>query len=41
VATAVGKQILTIEGLSPDGSHPVQRAWKELDAPHAATASPE
>ncbi len=28
-----GKQILTIEGLSPDGSHPVQVAWKELDAP--------
>ena len=30
---AVGKPILTIEGLSPDGSHPVQLAWKELDTP--------
>lgn len=27
VADAVGKKITTIEGLSPDGSHPVQRAW--------------
>ncbi len=24
-------KITTIEGLSPDGSHPVQRAWCELD----------
>jgi isoquinoline 1-oxidoreductase alpha subunit len=27
----VGKKITTIEGLSPDGNHPVQRAWAELD----------
>jgi isoquinoline 1-oxidoreductase alpha subunit len=32
-AAAVGKPITTIEGLSPDGSHPIQLAWKELDAP--------
>lgn len=25
--------ITTIEGLSPDGSHPVQRAWVEEDVP--------
>jgi isoquinoline 1-oxidoreductase subunit alpha len=25
--------VVTIEGLSPDGSHPVQRAWLELDVP--------
>jgi isoquinoline 1-oxidoreductase subunit alpha len=25
--------VLTIEGLSPDGSHPLQRAWQELDVP--------
>jgi len=25
--------ILTIEGLSPDGSHPVQKAWAALDVP--------
>jgi isoquinoline 1-oxidoreductase alpha subunit len=33
VATAAGMRIVTIEGLSPDGSHPVQRAWRELDVP--------
>ena len=27
------QQIVTIEGLSPDGSHPVQQAWLELDVP--------
>ena len=26
-------KIVTIEGLSPDGSHPVQRAWVALDVP--------
>ncbi len=26
---AAGKKVVTIEGLSPDGSHPVQRAWLE------------
>lgn len=33
VADAVGKQITTIEGLSTDLSHPLQRAWIELDVP--------
>lgn len=32
VAAAKGK-ITTIEGLSKDGSHPVQQAWLELDVP--------
>ena len=27
------EKITTIEGLSPDGSHPVQKAWAELDVP--------
>jgi isoquinoline 1-oxidoreductase alpha subunit len=27
------QEIVTIEGLSPDGSHPVQKAWLELDVP--------
>lgn len=31
VAVAAGRKITTIEGLSKDGSHPVQRAWSELD----------
>ena len=31
-ASAVaGRKITTIEGLSADGSHPVQKAWAELD----------
>jgi isoquinoline 1-oxidoreductase alpha subunit len=29
----VGKEITTIEGLSADGSHPVQKAWNEVDVP--------
>lgn len=28
-----GAEITTIEGLSPDGEHPVQRAWKEHQVP--------
>lgn len=33
-AGAVGSAaITTIEGLSPDGSHPVQVAWHDLDVP--------
>lgn len=27
------QKIVTIEGLSPDGNHPIQRAWRELDVP--------
>ena len=33
VDQAQGKEITTIEGLSEDGSHPVQQAWKEVDVP--------
>jgi len=33
VSAAAGKSITTIEGLSADRSHPVQRAWIELDVP--------
>jgi isoquinoline 1-oxidoreductase alpha subunit len=33
VAAAAGKSIATIEGLSRDGTHPLQLAWLELDAP--------
>jgi isoquinoline 1-oxidoreductase alpha subunit len=31
VSAVAGKRITTIEGLSPDATHPVQRAWAELD----------
>ena len=33
VADAAGKEITTIEGLSTDLSHPLQRAWMEIDVP--------
>jgi isoquinoline 1-oxidoreductase alpha subunit len=33
VSAAAGKSITTIEGLSRDGSHPLQLAWLEFDAP--------
>ena len=33
VSAASGKRVTTIEGLSSDNSHPVQRAWIELDVP--------
>jgi aerobic-type carbon monoxide dehydrogenase small subunit (CoxS/CutS family) len=29
VSQAAGKNVVTIEGLSPDGDHPLQRAWLE------------
>lgn len=33
VSSVAGKEITTIEGLSPDGSHPVQLAWIAEDVP--------
>lgn len=33
VSGAVSADITTIEGLSEDGSHPVQQAWMEMDVP--------
>ncbi len=33
VAEAAGKSVTTIEGLSEDGEHPVQKAWRELSVP--------
>jgi isoquinoline 1-oxidoreductase subunit alpha len=31
--SVAGKRVTTIEGLSADGSHPVQKAWIEYDVP--------
>src|SRR5215218_3196366 len=31
--TVAGKQVSTIEGLSADGTHPLQIAWQEIDVP--------
>lgn len=33
VGEVAGKSVTTIEGLSPDGNHPVQVAWRELNVP--------
>ncbi len=33
VSTARGRKVTTIEGLSGDNSHPVQKAWIELEVP--------
>ena len=33
VTRVEGSAVTTIEGLSTDGTHPVQRAWEELDVP--------
>jgi isoquinoline 1-oxidoreductase alpha subunit len=33
VSRAVGKEIITIEGLSPKGDHPLQQAWAEVNVP--------
>ena len=35
-----GKEITTIEGLSQDGTHPVQEAWKEVDVPQCGYCQP-
>jgi isoquinoline 1-oxidoreductase alpha subunit len=31
IGSVAGKKITTIEGLSADGSHPVQKAWRDID----------
>jgi len=33
ISTISGESITTIEGLSENGTHPVQEAWKEIDVP--------
>ena len=33
MSTLAGRQIVTIEGLSADGSHPVQQAWMQANVP--------
>ena len=41
VATLTASQnVVTIEGLSPDGSHPVQQAWADLDVPQCGYCQP-
>jgi isoquinoline 1-oxidoreductase subunit alpha len=33
VSRAEGKKVTTIEGISPDLTHPLQQAWVEIDVP--------
>jgi isoquinoline 1-oxidoreductase subunit alpha len=33
IGAVEGRAVTTIEGLSPDGAHPVQRAWVEAQVP--------
>jgi len=33
ISAAAGSSVTTIEGLSEDGSHPVQVAWRDLNVP--------
>ena len=33
ISTVAGKTVTTIEGLTADGSHPLQKAWAEMDVP--------
>jgi isoquinoline 1-oxidoreductase alpha subunit len=33
VSDATGKSVITIEGLSSDGNHPVQQAWRDQNVP--------
>jgi isoquinoline 1-oxidoreductase alpha subunit len=40
ISTVAGKKITTIEGLSPDGTHPVQQAWMEVNVPQCGYCQP-
>ncbi len=40
VSAVTGKRITTIEGLSPDRSHPLQRAWIAEDVPQCGYCQP-
>jgi isoquinoline 1-oxidoreductase subunit alpha len=40
ISQAVGHEIVTIEGLSADGSHPVQKAWREHNVPQCGYCQP-
>jgi isoquinoline 1-oxidoreductase alpha subunit len=40
ISNVSGKTVTTIEGLSTDGSHPVQQAWAEADVPQCGYCQP-
>ncbi|MFT5692088.1 MAG: isoquinoline 1-oxidoreductase alpha subunit [Oceanicoccus sp.] len=39
-SVTAAQEITTIEGLSENGSHPVQQAWAELDTPQCGYCQP-
>ena len=39
-ASVAGAEITTIEGLDPEGMHPVQVAWNEVDVPQCGYCQP-
>jgi isoquinoline 1-oxidoreductase alpha subunit len=40
VSAAAGGTVTTIEGLTPDGDHPVQVAWRELNVAQCGYCQP-
>jgi isoquinoline 1-oxidoreductase alpha subunit len=40
IGSCVNKKIITIEGLSDDGSHPVQKAWLKAGVPQCGYCQP-
>ncbi len=40
ISNVIGKDVVTIEGLSRDGLHPVQQAWIEDDVPQCGYCHP-
>jgi aerobic-type carbon monoxide dehydrogenase small subunit (CoxS/CutS family) len=40
ISSVAGKRITTIEGLSADGTHPVQQAWMEINVPQCGYCQP-
>src|SRR6266581_4125294 len=40
VSQAAGKDVTTIEGLSPNAQHPLQIAWREGDVPECGYCQP-
>lgn len=40
VATVAGRKIVTVEGLSADNSHPVQKAWIDNQVPQCGYCQP-
>ena len=40
MSETAGKAVTTIEGLSPDGNHPVQKAWRAENVPQCGYCQP-